>query len=265
MTIDKQRVAKQFSRSAARYDQLAEIQHQIGKVLLSKLDPAIDGMEDCKLVDLGCGTGLLLAELAERSIERFGLDIADGMIREARLRLQHASPNVTLVCGDLESTPFADDSFDVVISNAALQWCHLPSALSEIKRILRKCETSQILFSTFGPGTLMEWGQAFRQAGIVDPPVHEFPDAQAVTDALETTGFSDLKIEQQTIRWSFGDIDEMLKSVRGIGAGYAGPSRKPISRKHYFELRNSFAAQTDTDGNVSLTYQVIFVSGRLTS
>ena len=73
-----------------------------------------------RVIDLGCGTGELTAALAERlgAGHVLGLDRADPMLAEAAAR---ATPTVRFELGDLAT--FSDPgAWDVVFSNAALQW-----------------------------------------------------------------------------------------------------------------------------------------------
>ncbi|MCT6015934.1 malonyl-[acyl-carrier protein] O-methyltransferase BioC, partial [Pseudomonas aeruginosa] len=51
---DKRRVAASFSRAAASYDAVAELQRGVGESLLSALP---EGFSPRRWVDLGCGTG----------------------------------------------------------------------------------------------------------------------------------------------------------------------------------------------------------------
>ena len=60
------------------------------------------------------------------------LDIAPNMLKETRLRSEKIQP----VLADAQKLPFKDQSFSFIFSNFALQWCHIPTVLNEVKRIL---------------------------------------------------------------------------------------------------------------------------------
>ncbi len=86
-----------------------------------------DGM----ILDAGCGTGLNLRHLPSGST---GLDINPRNIELLRDRL----PTHPVVEGDIETMPFADDSFGTVICTEVLE--HVPdpaTAIREFRRILR--------------------------------------------------------------------------------------------------------------------------------
>ena len=89
---------------------------------------------DERVLDIGCGNGLHLAELARRAHRGpvFGLDLSPGMLTAAR---SHA--RAPLVVGDAEQVPFAAESLDRVLAMHMLY--HVPNrdlAISEIRRVL---------------------------------------------------------------------------------------------------------------------------------
>lgn len=73
-----------------------------------------------RVVDLGCGTGLLTAALHDQlgATETVGVDLSDAMLERARAI---DAPGVRFVHGDIGDWE-PDRAFDVVFSNAALQW-----------------------------------------------------------------------------------------------------------------------------------------------
>lgn len=89
------------------------------------------------VLDVACGTGVLAGEAARRvrtdgSVT--GLDCNDGMLDVAR---QHR-PDIDWISGEAESLPFADASFDAVISQFGLMFFEdRAKALSEMWRALK--------------------------------------------------------------------------------------------------------------------------------
>jgi ubiquinone/menaquinone biosynthesis C-methylase UbiE len=91
---------------------------------------------DERVLDVGCGNGLHLGELARRAHrgEVHGMDFSPGMLEAARSN----APSASLLVGDAQRLPFVDGSFDRVLAMHMLY--HVPDrdlALSEIRRALR--------------------------------------------------------------------------------------------------------------------------------
>src|SRR5437764_10334637 len=72
-------------------------------------------------LDLGCGTGFPLIELAERLGHRahvHGIDPWSGGLKRAAEKIaSRGTPNVTLHEGSAAAMPFADATFDLIVSN----------------------------------------------------------------------------------------------------------------------------------------------------
>ena len=96
-----------------------------------------------RIVDIGCGTGkvpILAADFVRPGGEVFGVDASAEMIALSRKRARDANAEIEFRRSAMEELPFADDSFDVVLSCQALH--HVPldakcKALAEMRRVLR--------------------------------------------------------------------------------------------------------------------------------
>jgi ubiquinone/menaquinone biosynthesis C-methylase UbiE len=89
-----------------------------------------------KLLDVGCGTGVLLETLCRRAspVQVTGLDLAMPMLRVAGHRLEAGRP---LVAGDVMRLPFRADTFQVIVSSSSFHyWSDPRIALAEIARVL---------------------------------------------------------------------------------------------------------------------------------
>jgi len=137
--IDKRAARRAFERAAASYDEAAVLQREIGSRMLERLDYV--RLTPKTVLDLGCGTGQGIDVLAKRwrKAKIIALDLAESMLQCARRRgtwLNRPRP----LCADLEALPLADDSVDLVISNASLQWAgNLSGAFAELRRVLKAC------------------------------------------------------------------------------------------------------------------------------
>jgi trans-aconitate 2-methyltransferase len=102
---------------------------QQGAALLQLLAPRPSE----RILDLGCGTGHLTAQLAAAGAEPVGLDLASTMIEQAR----RTYPQLRFVVGDARDFSF-DQPFDAVLSNAALHWVKPPEkAIACVARALK--------------------------------------------------------------------------------------------------------------------------------
>jgi arsenite methyltransferase len=94
-----------------------------------------------RVLDLGCGAGtdsLVAAQMVGSSGSVVGIDMTPAMLAKARRAAAELGvTNADFVEGEVESLPFRDDSFDVVISNGVIDLVPDKDAVySEIYRVL---------------------------------------------------------------------------------------------------------------------------------
>ena len=96
-----------------------------------------------RVLEVGCGPGHLALRLARNhGLDVTGLDLDPAMIERARANAQGArqevDPTPIFVVGDAASLPFADATFDVVVSTLSMHhWAEPTIGLAEIDRVLR--------------------------------------------------------------------------------------------------------------------------------
>jgi ubiquinone/menaquinone biosynthesis C-methylase UbiE len=84
------------------------------------------------VLEVGCGTGLILARVAEFAGRAAGLDLSEGMLAKARER------GLDVVQGSATALPYADESFDVTYSFKVLAHVEdIRTAMSEMARVTR--------------------------------------------------------------------------------------------------------------------------------
>jgi trans-aconitate 2-methyltransferase len=98
---------------AARYQDRHSFVWRYGASLLQLLDPR----RGERILDVGCGTGQLTAEIACCGAQVTGLDNSPDMLADARKNF----PDLGFVLGDAARFDFPEP-FDAVFSNAALHW-----------------------------------------------------------------------------------------------------------------------------------------------
>jgi len=116
-------------------------------------------------VDLGCGPGYLVYEMAQQApgLHVTGIDLSDGMLQQAQSCAQRSGllGRVAFRKGDAAQIPFADNSLDLVISTLSLHhWSDPVAVLNEIDRVLRP-GGAYVIFDLrrdmAAPGYLLLW------------------------------------------------------------------------------------------------------------
>jgi len=84
---EKRAARRAFDRAAARYDDAAALQQEVGRRLLEHLDPI--AIQPKRIVDLGCATGAHLEALGRRypKAKVIGVDVSQAMLERARKRV----------------------------------------------------------------------------------------------------------------------------------------------------------------------------------
>lgn len=86
---------------------------------------------DARVLEVGCGTGLILRRVAPVAKRAVGLDLSPGMLEKARAR------GLDVVEGSATRLPFADASFDLAYSVKVLAHVEdIRGALSEMARVV---------------------------------------------------------------------------------------------------------------------------------
>jgi ubiquinone/menaquinone biosynthesis C-methylase UbiE len=95
-----------------------------------------------KILDAGCGTGLLTLALLRAvrfPVAMTALDLSSTSIDAARKAVcdsRGRKRDVTFAQGNLLSLPFGDESLDLVVTSGALEYVPLADGLSEIARVI---------------------------------------------------------------------------------------------------------------------------------
>ena len=142
--------------------------------------------QDRDVLEVGCGTGLVLARLAEFARSAKGVDLSPGMLERAKLR------GLDVVLGSATELPFESGRFDVTCSFKVL--AHVPAieqALSEMARVTRP--GGVVIAEFYNPyslrGLLRRLGPAGRIAASADEhDVYTRFDSPARARALTPPG-----------------------------------------------------------------------------
>lgn len=116
--------------------------------------------EGRSVLEVGCGTGLLLRRIAEFASATQGVDLSPGMLEKARER------GLNVVEGSATELPFADASFDVTCSFKVLAHVReIRTALTEMARVTRP--GGHVIAEFYNPFSLRGLVKRFGPAGRV--------------------------------------------------------------------------------------------------
>ena len=268
--IDRKRVERSFHRGASDYDDHTPVQKRVLDKLLDILSKNISAPPD-NLLDVGCGTGLLLESLSGKYHDATlsGIDIAPNMLYQAAERL---SDRATLLLGDAEKLPFSDSSFNLVLSTSVFQWLEeCDACFAEVRRVLM--EDGVFCFALFGRGTFYElhesWQLALKHCGRSIPAdhdgTHRFHSINDIRSALLKFGFSDVKVKSVSEVVWYEDLPKLLRAIKRVGAGSARPpSGGGLGwRSVLHEMASIYKTRFGTEKGVPASYKVIYGFGRV--
>ena len=125
--------------NAKLYDAKHDFVWKYGSDVVSLLDPRAGE----RILDVGCGTGHLTAQIAASGANVTGVDRSGEMIAAARL----AYPNLKFEISDARNLSYREE-FDAVFSNATLHWIHEPELV--LRGVWRALRTGGRFVAKFG-------------------------------------------------------------------------------------------------------------------
>jgi 2-polyprenyl-3-methyl-5-hydroxy-6-metoxy-1,4-benzoquinol methylase len=108
----KQWYEELFTNYADKYENEVYTQGTLGEV--DFIEKEINYDKNCKILDIGCGTGRHDIELAKRGYNVTGIDLSESMLAKAREKAEKAGVNLNLQLADARKLQF-EDQFDLVI------------------------------------------------------------------------------------------------------------------------------------------------------
>ncbi|MBC3918521.1 methyltransferase domain-containing protein [Undibacterium sp. CY18W] len=272
--IDLQLVRRLFARPE-KIRPSAFLRREIANRMREKLE--LVKIQPQHLLDAGCGETDDVAELQKNypGALAFGVDASFAML-QAGLQKQQAAmsavgrllakwtPGVLrqdaaqqLLCADFARLPLANGSMDLIWSNLALHWHPQPDLVfAEWRRVLRT--EGLLMFSCFGPDTLIELRQAF--AGVDELP-HTIPfvDMHDFGDMLVNAGFSTPVMDMEKITLTYTDVNKLLQDVRAIGGNPLMTRRQGLfGRTAYRKLLAGLEKQRNAQGQLELSFEIVY-------
>lgn len=200
---------------AEAYDETSLWAARFGALLFDSLEiqPVRDGL------DVGCGTGFPLIELAQihgRSSRWTGIDIWTDALRRAQRKIELLQiPNVALQAVDASSMPFDDASFDLITSNLGINnFDDPPKVMRECARVARP--GARIALTTNVSGHMREMYDVLReivpdQKFAIDEQENHRGTVETLDALVRDAGFAVTRHVQREFTLAFADGSAMLR------------------------------------------------------
>ncbi|BAK67744.1 biotin synthesis protein BioC [Sphingobium sp. SYK-6] len=236
-----------FAAAAGQYDAHAPVQRAVAEDLAAWADAARPAAPE-RILEIGCGTGLLTEELRRRwpQADLIATDLAPQMVDATARRC----PGVETMVMDGEAPAFREAAFDLIVSSLTFQWFEdLPAALSRLHALLRP--GSSLFFSTLGAESFSGWHRAYQQANItVGLPA--YPDAGELRAMLSVIAPRTEVREDHYHLPSVGGL-ALMRHFRAIGAQVPHRGYRPLPPSALRRVVDHF----DRSGGETL-YHVLF-------
>jgi ubiquinone/menaquinone biosynthesis C-methylase UbiE len=258
------------SRPADIYDETSFWSARFGALLFDHLEirRGIRGL------DVGCGTGFPLIELAHlhgASSHFTGIDISAEALERARLKLElHGLTNVEMFETDVASMPFPNAQFDLVVCNIGINnFRDVRAAFGECRRVAKT--GARLALTTNAQGHFAAL-YALLDAILGESGLQPARDAlrreekhrhsrQAITNLLVDSGFTVSRCFEQSFRMRFADGSAMLRHalVKWFLDGWRQAVGAANEREVFDALEARLNAAAERDGCVQMTVPMLYL------
>jgi arsenite methyltransferase len=260
------------SRPAEIYDETSFWSARFGALLFDHLEirRGIRGL------DVGCGTGFPLIELAHvhgPSSHFTGIDIWVDALERARVKLElHGLSNVDIVETDAASMPFPNAHFDLVVSNIGINnFRDARAAIRECRRVART--GARLVLTTNAQGhfdALYAVLDAILNQSGLEPARDALRREQqhrhskhAIMNLFVDGGFTVSRCFEQSFRMRFADGSAMLR--HSLVKWFLDGWRQAVGAENEREVFNALEAELNAaakrDGCVQMTVPMVYLEG----
>lgn len=195
----------------------------------------------CRLLDVACGSGQLALMAARDGLDVTGVDIADNLVEQARVRAQAEGLTIRFEEADAEALPFAEASFDAVVSLIGAMFAPRPDVVAS--ELLRVCKPGgTVAMANWTPQGFV--GQMFK----------------AVAKFIAPSGMPSPVLwgDETTVRGRLGNgLSELRLARRHYTFDYPFPPSEVVEffRSSYGPINRAFAS-LDVDGREHLQQEL---------
>ena len=197
-TQQTKKLLKEYTAIAATYDRRWSAYLDAS---LSMTLQVVSDLPATRVLDIACGTGLLLKRLTDRAdhLELVGIDRVPAMLDAAKENIGHAA---TLLEGEAENLPFDDAGFDLITSTNALHY--FPDAIAALQEMRR-------VISPGGNLVITDWCRDYFWMKLLDrilpwtqhAHVHTYSTTE-LEQKLSENGFKVVSRTRKKINWFWG-------------------------------------------------------------
>lgn len=256
------------------FDELSLWSSRFGTFLLDHLEIR----KNLKILDLGCGLGFPLFELAHIfgiTCHVIGVDVWKEALERARAKLRiYDLPNVEILEADGAQLPFCNEAFDLIVSNLGINNFSDPKAvLSECHRVLKPA--GKVILTTNPKGHMLEFYEVFREVlgqhnqtssfEKLDSHENHRISRNELSDLLHATGFQVENSAESSFKLRFADGTTMLNHFLikvGFLDGWRGVV-EPDSIPDVFDtLERRLNEIAEKNGELSMTIPMLYLEGK---
>jgi ubiquinone/menaquinone biosynthesis C-methylase UbiE len=265
------RVDLNSAEVVSNYDELPLWSAAFGLLLLEH----VPLRQNINVLDVGCGTGFPLLELAQRlgpSCTVVGLDTWEAALERARFKARVSGVrNVEITKGDAAAMSFPDAQFDLVVSNLGLNNFRDPeAAVAECRRVMKP--TAQLVLTTNLQGHMKEFYDVFestlRSLGETDAieALNKHIDHRTTVERtralLERNGLRITKVHEASASMRFADGSSLLRQY-SIKLGFLGAWKGVVNPRRLEEifcrLESNLNQWAESRGGLALTIPMAYV------
>jgi malonyl-CoA O-methyltransferase len=230
----KQRISDAFGAAADRYEDHAGPQ-RAAAALVADLAQRQKPAEVERVLEIGCGTGLLTRDIQARwpGAELIVTDLSPKMVARTAIG---GLVGATFLTMDGERPAFEGEWFDLILSSLAFQWFEgLEAAIARLAGLLRP--GGSLIFSTMGQGSFAAWRAAHEAWGL-SPGIPAYPSLNELRAMLAV--YEDAFAFDEDYPLTCGGARGLIAHLKGIGAVVPIEGRKQLSPAELRRVMKTF-------------------------
>lgn len=242
MQTDPKLIKNQFKKSLDKYEANAVVQ----ALMADKLIENLSGNDFSKVLELGCGSGLLTKKLIKKI--NYKKYYANDIVEKSKVYIDKILNDYVFLCGNAQRLN-VNDKFNLIISNAMFQWfTNLEKAMDYYKGLLNN--GGIIAFTTFAPDN-------FKEIKSLTGLTLEYKSEDEIKEILNKN-FDIEYIEKFDYTMNFNNPLAILAHMKNTGVN-------AVSSKHWGikEVKDFCDRYKEIYPDLSLTYSPIIVVAKL--